>query len=200
MAAARRLEEAESDDDLEALVAAARDGTAPRSVAWAAGEAVARILLRLDKIDDAPLADFTGDAYEAFDQVVGLRQARPLSIGIVVGGMTSKARIWDEALTRLTVRVDEARQGWNSALNVNAVFHVPGNILKPEFEGVRTGTYSKKDGWLMVQVALPEQPPEDVDSDLRERLMAAVDEAERWARRRRVADDLAELRRLVAAL
>jgi hypothetical protein len=200
VAAARRLEEAEADDDLEALKAAAHDRTAPRSVAWAAGEGVARILLRRDKVDDAPLADFSGAAREAFAQVIGLREARPLAIGSVVGGMTSTARTWSEAITRLTIRVDEARGGWTSPLSINAVFHVPGNILKPEFEGVRTGTYSKKDGWLMVQVALPEQPPDDVDSDLMERLMAAVDEAERWARRRRIADDLAELRRLVGTL
>jgi hypothetical protein len=200
VAAARRLEEEGSDQGMEALVTVACDPSVGRSLAWAAGEGVARILLRRDKVEDAPLADFSGGAYEAFDQVIGLSEGRPLGIGSVVGGMTDSARIWSEAITRLTIQVDEARRGWSSPLSVNAVFHVPGNILKPEFEGVRTGTYSKKDGWLMVQVALPEQPPDDVDSDLKERLMAAVEEAERWARRRQVADDLTELRQLVGTL
>jgi hypothetical protein len=83
---------------------------------------------------------------------------------------------------------------------VNVVFHVPGHILGVDFQGVRTGRFSKKDSWLMVQVALPEEPPEDVDAYLKLTLVEAIDEAERWSRKRKLADDLQSLHRLVEAL
>lgn len=123
-----------------------------------------------------------------------------LSIGSVEGGSSPWIAIWREALTRLTRRVAESREGISSPLNLNVVFQIPGDLLKPEFEGVRTGRFSRKEGLLMVQVALPEQPPEDVNAELKGRLMAAVEEAERWARRRRLAGNLTETRELVMSL
>jgi hypothetical protein len=123
-----------------------------------------------------------------------------LSIGSVVGGPRADNAQWREGITRLSRRVAEARSGVRSPLNVNVVFQVPGKMLTPDFEGVRTGKFSKKDSLLMIQVALPEQLPGDVDANLRDRLEAAVDEGERWARARGLADDLAEIRSLIMAL
>jgi len=39
---------------------------------------------------------------------------------------------------------------------VNVVFHTPGTIWNPDFEGIRLHRYSKKDNMLRVQVAVPE--------------------------------------------
>lgn len=57
---------------------------------------------------------------------------------------------------RLTVDVANAVQHVESPLNVNVIYQIPGNILKPDFEGVRTGHYSKEDSSLIVQAALPD--------------------------------------------
>jgi hypothetical protein len=67
-------------------------------------------------------------------------------------------------------------------------------------EGERTGRFSKSLALLMVQVALPEEPPKDVDAYLRVRLLAAVGEAEHWAAKRPIAQDLQGLRAFVASL
>jgi hypothetical protein len=76
---------------------------------------------------------------------------------------------------------------------VNVIFHVPGELLEPEFTGVRTGHFSKRDSLLLVQVALPRKPPEDLSGFLKAAAQAAVDEAERWAQRKGIARDLNEL-------
>lgn len=123
-----------------------------------------------------------------------------LSIGSVVGGLTRANAAWREGVKRLGRRVAETRSGVTSPLNINVVFQIPGNMVTPDFEGARTGTFAASERLLMVQVALPEEPPEDVDAELRDRLRAAVDEAERWARTRHLADELSEVRRLVMSL
>lgn len=124
----------------------------------------------------------------------------PLSVGTVIGGTSPSSRRWQDRIRNLSRRVCEARSGVESPINVNVVFHVPGHILGVDFQGVRTGRFSKKDSWLMVQVALPEEPPEDVDAYLKLTLVEAIDEAERWSRKRKLADDLQSLHRLVEAL
>jgi len=127
-------------------------------------------------------------------------QVHVLSIGSVEGGWSPGSARWRDGITKLTRKVAAARQGVVSPLNVNVVFHVPGNILTPDFDGVRTGHFSNKQAWLIVQVALHEQPPDDVDVDLMVRLQAAIDEATQWAQKRRIADNLPQLRALVRSL
>jgi hypothetical protein len=51
-----------------------------------------------------------------------------------------------------------------------------------------------------VQAALPEDAPDDVESHIKSLLVAAIDEAEEWARRRSVAPDLQALRQLAGQL
>ena len=62
-------------------------------------------------------------------------------------------------------------------------------MLKPEFCGVRTGTYSKKLAALMVQVALPEELAEDVPAYVEKVTHLAIDEAARWAVKRHLEFD-----------
>jgi hypothetical protein len=104
----------------------------------------------------------------------------PLSIGIIVGGPTKSNEAWKVALMRLMNQVILARQDIESPLNVNVVFQVPGSILTPDFEGARTGSFSKARRLLMVQVALPAEMPTDPDSYLRDCLAIAVSEVEKW--------------------
>jgi hypothetical protein len=120
-----------------------------------------------------------------------------LSIGSVVGGPNSSNQPWTDAITDLCRRVAASRPETPADLNVNIVFHVPGHIIQPDYSGVRTGTYSSKQALLMVQVALPEEPPEDVPGFVRAAAHGALDEAERWARRRRLNAGLDNLRAIL---
>lgn len=123
-----------------------------------------------------------------------------LSIGSVEGGSSPSMSRWRDAITSLTIEVETAAQHVESPLNVNVIYQIPGNILRPDFEGVRTGHYSRKDSSLIVQAALPEDAPDDVESHIKSLLVAAIDEAEEWTRRRSVAPDLQALRQLAGQL
>lgn len=116
-----------------------------------------------------------------------------LSVGSVVGGTGEATRRWRDAIKRLAARVAEHRVGIVSPLNVNVVFQVPGEIIAPDFEGVRAGSFSRRDSLLMVQAAVPRNA-EDEDAVLRTLMLDALNAAEAWALRKRLADDLGSLR------
>jgi len=121
-------------------------------------------------------------------------EAQTLSLGWITGGSTVANKPWDSAIRDLCSRIDDARNGIDAPLNLNVVFHVPGNILKPEFVGVRTGRFSKSRALLMVQVAVPEEVPPDPMAYLKTAIDAAIDEAARWAVKRKVPIDVSKLR------
>lgn len=123
-----------------------------------------------------------------------------LSIGAVVGGTTPAARAWGDAAMVLARDVAELRPAIESPLNINVVFHVPGEVLSPDWEGVRTGTYRRRDNHLMVQLTVPATPPEDPRQYLVERLHEAVEEAERWATRKGIVQRLAGPRSILSRL
>jgi hypothetical protein len=81
--------------------------------------------------------------------------AKTLSIGMIVGGRTFGNRSWVGSIQQVMKDVIAAPEGVDSDINVNVEFHVPGNFLTPEFDGVRTGTFRKAGSLLKVQVALP---------------------------------------------
>jgi hypothetical protein len=126
--------------------------------------------------------------------------AEVLSIGSIVGGATPENRAWRDAIKELTARVVATRSRVEAPLNVNIVFHVPGNVVRPNFGGVRTGQFSRRDALLMVQVALPDEAPPDPIGYLRDAASAAVEEAGRWAEKRRVVSDIATLRGILERL
>ncbi len=102
-------------------------------------------------------------------------------------------------------RVREAVGGYVSPVfNLNVVFHIPGQVLIPEFEGLRSGRFSRKQRALMVQVAIPEgEPKGDPDEEVRRLLNEAIDLAEDFARMEAVigeSDRLDDLRAIVAAI
>lgn len=127
------------------------------------------------------------------------RPVYALSLGTLYGGPFG-AVPWESSIGEMHERVVEARAGVTSPLNLNVVFHVPGEIWAPEFEGMRTGSYSTKDAHLMIQVALPSEEPDEPLRYLRTCLVEAVEEARRWAQRRKMDLDLGALERLVSQL
>lgn len=121
-----------------------------------------------------------------------------LSLGSVIGGRTVANRGWSEAIRGLARDIASHREGVRSEINVNIEFHVPGNLLQPEFEGVRTGTFRKADSLIKVQVALPEEPPANARGHLVECIRAALDAVDLWAERRKLSVSTSALRALVS--
>lgn len=124
-------------------------------------------------------------------------ETHALSLGAIMG--LGRDWRWEEALRALSRRV-RLNRDVDSPLNVNVVFQMPGDSLKPEFAGTRTGTYSRKQNLLMVQAAVPLHPVSDADAELLALLALAIDEAELFARRRKIAQGLPELRSVLALL
>ncbi|GGA16847.1 hypothetical protein [Dyella nitratireducens] len=122
-----------------------------------------------------------------------MEETPALSLGWIVGGSTLANKPLDDAIRELTIRIGEAGRGIEAPLNLNVVFQVPGNMLKPEFVGVRTGRFSKPRALLMVQVAVPEEVPLDPRNYLKGTIHAAIDEAARWAVKRKVPIDVSKL-------
>ncbi|MEI2732704.1 MAG: hypothetical protein V9G08_12030 [Dermatophilaceae bacterium] len=120
-----------------------------------------------------------------------------LSFGSVIGGRTMANRGWSESIRALTRAIAAHRDGITSDINVNIEFHVPGNLLRPEFEGIRTGTFRKSDRLIKVQVALPEGPPDDPISYLVARAREALDAVDQWDAQRKGALNTANLRILL---
>src|SRR5206468_11981628 len=96
--------------------------------------------------------------------------------------------------------VIELRTGVASPLNVNVVFHIPGEVVHPDWEGVRTARFDRARNLLMVQATVPPVPPDDPRALLVERMQEGVTAAERCAARRRIAPKLPGLKKIIAGL
>lgn len=122
----------------------------------------------------------------------------PLSIGSVVGGMNAGAMSWREEIGMLMRLVRDRREFLTTPVNVNAVYHVPGNVRPQlEFQGVRTGAYSKREKQLVVQVALPPEVADDPQVTLLACLREAIGAAEDYVSQRGLADGLPEIRAFI---
>lgn len=134
--------------------------------------------------------------------ITGERDEAVLSIGAMVGGTNVNARRWRAAIMALAQRVSSLREGVTSPLNVNVVYQVPGEVLPTlDFVGVRSGRYSRSRNLLLVQAAVPGEPPPDMDSVLLNLLDAAIVEAELLAlKRKMITRPLEELRDLAGQL
>ncbi len=132
----------------------------------------------------------------------GTLSAHPaLAVGVLAGGPGSSVE-WTEAVKRLGRRVIESRDGVESALAVNVVYQIPGQFLQPDFEGTRSGRFSRKEGWLLVQVALPAAPESDAYEEARTQLAQAISLAEQFAYQEGLTptEELLPLRQLVDRL
>lgn len=109
-----------------------------------------------------------------------------LSLGVIVGGVSPDGTQWSNAVKRLALAVIDVRAGFVADVNINIEFHVPGPVLQPDFAGVRSGAFRKKDRWLKIQAAVPHGPPgSNPDAVVMDLAVLAVAEAEAWGRRRR---------------
>jgi len=124
-----------------------------------------------------------------------------LALGVVAGGPGS-SKEWMDAVTLLGRRVMELREDVESPLAVNVVFQIPGQFLQPDFEGVRSGRFSRKEARLLVQAALPESPDADAHREALDLLTEAVTLAEDFAYQEGLSPtaEILPLRRLVARL
>lgn len=125
---------------------------------------------------------------------------KALSVGVIVGGFTAQSKVWRQALMRLSQGVSGLRDQLESDFNINVEFQIPGDIISPDFQGVRTGAYRKADRLLKIQVAVPPDPPDDPYAYGVQAIRDAVDTAEAWSVRRRVEFDAAPFRSLLALL
>lgn len=81
-----------------------------------------------------------------------------LTIGMVTGG--PEATAIDQTIRRVAVRISSLQESHRffdrSTGTLNAVFHLPGRVVRPDYAGLRTAKFSRKQETLMVQVAVPE--------------------------------------------
>ncbi|MFJ2738832.1 hypothetical protein ACIO3O_04110 [Streptomyces sp. NPDC087440] len=83
---------------------------------------------------------------------------KPLYIGAVEGGPTPHPGKLTAGLQEIGRLVDA--QPWEHSEDetaIDLVFHIPGSLLKPEYEGIRTGSLWRKRCIMQVQVAVPEE-------------------------------------------
>lgn len=124
-----------------------------------------------------------------------------LEIGAILGDSDSESRAWGDAIGELSLKAaSQLTPGDASAISVNVIFHVDGRIAPNEFEGVRTGRFSKAKRLLVVQATIAKDPVDDRQAALMARLGEAVAEAENYVIRKRLAKKLPEIRQLVQRL
>lgn len=123
-----------------------------------------------------------------------------LSIGAVLGDPDAESMAWKRAIGALAKQVRSLREGAESPLHVNVVYHVDGRLVANEFTGVRTGRFDRGTRHLMVQAAVPREAVEDRTKVLLELLRNSIDEAESFAVGKGIATDLGAIRALVSVL
>lgn len=117
-----------------------------------------------------------------------------LSIGAVFGGTHQIDKFWDQPIKDLRRQIMSASESVDSPLKVNVVYHIEGKYAPNEFEGVRTGRFSKSVPLLMVQAAVPSDEVDDPRSIIVGLLHDAVDVAEQYAKKKGIASQLTAIR------
>lgn len=103
-------------------------------------------------------------------------------IGRVYGGPEIRGSNADRAISRVVQLMGPQTEDGRASLDV--VFHVPGSLLKPDFEGARTGRFSKKERMLMIQVAVPPGIASGEPLDVQRFLLRGLRDAIRLGRSR----------------
>ena len=82
-----------------------------------------------------------------------------LHIGMITGGPDAEHSRFDAIERTIARLVIGTRDESPIAIggSVDLVFHVPGSITKPDYEGIRTGRFSRKDEMIQIQVSVPEE-------------------------------------------
>ncbi|KRC60971.1 hypothetical protein ASE14_08440 [Agromyces sp. Root81] len=116
----------------------------------------------------------------------------PLFIGAVVGGPTRQNRPVSDGIGVLARAAHEASwEATDQETGVDVVFHVPGPLLAPDYEGIRSGTLSRRHRLIQVQIAVPadlgSRGEREVCRYLADRLVEAADLAKATVARRKAA-------------
>lgn len=119
-----------------------------------------------------------------------------LTVGALVGGTSPATQVWRSAVMTLAREVNAATAELpHSDFPVNVVFQIPGERLAIDFEGVRTGQYTRKEG-LLVQAAVPREPTAVPVHTLRQLCVDAITVSLDYHDGNRVAGETAPLVRL----
>ncbi|NOK21119.1 hypothetical protein [Corallococcus carmarthensis] len=100
-----------------------------------------------------------------------------MGLSAVYGGPELAGTPIDKAIRMFGKARGPTEMGVSGSLDI--VFHVPGSLLKPEFTGVRTAKFSRKEQKLMLQIAVPDEQVQSPDVRW---LLDAIREAVRLAR------------------
>ena len=112
-----------------------------------------------------------------------------LAIGISRGGPSPTNELVNEALMgymRLVIKERAAFQ--NEGLRLNIVFHVPGPIFQPDYQGVHVTRFDRKSDRVLVVAAVPPDLKfDEVSGYFVDVLRQARDEATHFLANRKVA-------------
>ena len=103
-------------------------------------------------------------------------------LGRVYGGPEICGSSVDKAISGLVQLLGPQSEGRPGSLDV--VVHVPGSEFKPDFEGVRSGRFSKKERMLMVQIGLPQNLVSADSVEVQLSILGALRQAVRLGRAR----------------
>lgn len=123
-----------------------------------------------------------------------------LTIGAVLGDSDSGSMAWSREIGKLSTEVIGLREGVESAVRISVVFHVEGRLAPNDFDGVRTGRFDKRTQRLVVQAAVGDPHEGSRRKTLVNRLREAIDVAEAYLKRKKLAEALPEIRALVESL
>lgn len=111
-----------------------------------------------------------------------------LAIGVSRGGPSAANDLVNEALMGYMRKVIQERKAFpNEGLRLNIVFHVPGPIYQPDYEGVHATKLDRKNDRVLVVAAVPADLRFDqVSRYFADVLRQARDEAMRYLAKRKV--------------
>jgi hypothetical protein len=122
-----------------------------------------------------------------------------LTISQIDGGAFAD-KTWTTSVNALCHQLLEIARGYESPMNLDVLFIVPGEVFQPDFAGLLQQRFRSHQNLLRIEVALTDPPSDDPHGDLHALMGRAIDMAEAYARRKRIADDLRQIRELHARL
>jgi hypothetical protein len=102
-----------------------------------------------------------------------------LYVGGVYGGPEVTGSKIDLAIRRITALLGDAHVEDSGSLDI--VFHVPGSVIGPDYQGVRTGRLSRRERLLQVQIAVPREIQNKEQSEIEDFVLDALRDAIRIA-------------------
>jgi hypothetical protein len=119
----------------------------------------------------------------------------------VIGGLNPDATAWKEAINVIGRLVRDNRDGLESQVNVNVVYHVPGDVTpRMDAHGVEVTRCRRRDSHVLVAVEVPYEATGDLGARVFDWLQEAVEVAATYCRDHGVVDDLHEIRQFVDGL